>query len=139
MWADDGYDGWAEAGWSEGRKHSVPDSTPYGEASGVGIRQEIADVYVVMRLAELVCEQRVGTVVESAVANFGGNNGCLALHRLAPALAAISSRSVRSRQPLKSETSGASLSLIKWREPGPTGFSSIERSGVAERAQSAIW
>ncbi len=23
IWAEDGYDGWAEASWSEGRKHSV--------------------------------------------------------------------------------------------------------------------
>ena len=52
IWAEDGYDGWADAGWSEGRKHSVPDSAPQGEASGVRIRQEIADAYVVMRLAE---------------------------------------------------------------------------------------
>jgi hypothetical protein len=39
-----------------------------------------------MRLAELVCEQRVGAVIESAVAQFGGNVGCLALQKLATAL-----------------------------------------------------
>ncbi len=81
-----GTTGWVDAGWSEGRKHSVPESASYGEASGVGIQQEIADAYVVMRLAELVCEQRIGAVVESAVTNFGGNGGCLALKKLAGAL-----------------------------------------------------
>ncbi len=85
VWADDGYDGWDSASWAEGPSQ-VPDSTPHGGASGVGIRQEIADAYVVMRLAELVCEQRIGAVVESAVANFGGNGGCLALQKLAAAL-----------------------------------------------------
>lgn len=39
-----------------------------------------------MRLAALVAEQRIGTVVESAVANFGGNGGCLALQKLCAAL-----------------------------------------------------
>ena len=80
VWAEDGYDGWSDSSWAEGRAHAAtPDSAQPGEASGVGIRQEIADAYVVMRLAELVAEQRIGTVVESAVATFGGNSGCLAL------------------------------------------------------------
>jgi hypothetical protein len=58
-------------------------------ASGVGIRQEVADAYVVMRLAELVCEQRIGSVVESAVADFSGNGGCLALQKLAVAIVGV--------------------------------------------------
>jgi hypothetical protein len=109
IWADHGYDGWAEANWSDGRKHSVPDSAPYGEASGVGIRQETADAYVVMRLAELVCEQRVGAVVESAVANFGGNGGCLALQRLAAAL-------VKSLDPIGLEPGAAEIRNL-WSKP----------------------
>ena len=44
------------------------------------------DALVVMRLAELVAEQRVGTVIEAAVARFGDNGGCLALQKLAAAL-----------------------------------------------------
>jgi len=83
VWAEDGYDGWDETSWGEGRKHAAtPDSAQHEGASGVGIRQEIADAYVVMRLAELVAEQRIGTVVESAVATFGGNGGCLAFDAL---------------------------------------------------------
>jgi|HubBroStandDraft_4_1064222.scaffolds.fasta_scaffold1610297_1 hypothetical protein len=87
VWAEDGYDGWDDTGWAEGRTHAhIPDSTPHGGASGVGVRQESADAYVVMRLAELVCEQRISAVIESAVAQFGGNGGCLALQKLATAL-----------------------------------------------------
>lgn len=83
VWAEDGYDGWGDSSWAEGRNHApTPDSAQHGGASGVGIRQAIADSYVVMRLAELVAEQRIGAVVESAVATFGGNGGCLALQRL---------------------------------------------------------
>lgn len=87
VWAEDGYDGWGDSSWADGRTHGpIPDSAQHGGASGVGIRQEIADAYVVMRLAELVAEQRIATVVESAVATFGGNGGCLALQKLSAAL-----------------------------------------------------
>ena len=87
VWAEDGYDGWDDSSWAEGRTPPhIPGSARDGAASGVGVQQEIADAYVVMRLAELVCEQRIGAVVESAVANLGGNGGCLALQKLATAL-----------------------------------------------------
>ena len=102
IWADDGYDGWVEAGWSDGRKHSLPESASYGEASGVGVRQEIADAYVVMRVAELVCEQRIGAMIESAVTKFAGNGGCLALQKLAAAL-------VSSLEPIGSEPAAVEL------------------------------
>jgi len=87
IWAEGGYDGWDDSSWAEGRtRRHVPGSAQDSAASGVGVQQEIADAYVVMRLAELVCEQRIGAVVESAVANFGGNGGCLALQKLAASL-----------------------------------------------------
>lgn len=90
IWAENGYDGWDDSGWAEGRKPSqIPESAERAGASGVGIRQEVADAYVVMRLAELVCEQRIGPVVESAVADFSGNGGCLALRELAAALVGV--------------------------------------------------
>jgi hypothetical protein len=83
----DGYDAWDDASWADNPLRApMHGSTTRGGASGVGIRQEIADAYVVMRLAELICEQRVRSVVESAVINFGGNGGCLALQKLAAAL-----------------------------------------------------
>ena len=87
IWAEDGSDGWSDSVWAEARKPSpAPGSTSHDEPSGVGIRQEIADAYVVMRLAELVCEQRLRAVVESAVTDHGGNGGCQALQQLAGAL-----------------------------------------------------
>jgi hypothetical protein len=111
VWVEDGYDGWDDTGWAEGRKHEhVPASTPNGEASGVGIRQELADAYVVMRLAELVCEQRIGAVVESAVANFGGNGGCLALQNLAAEL-------VNTLEPIGSEPAAAEIRTL-WSKAG---------------------
>lgn len=84
VWAGDGDDGWDESSWAEGRT-DVPESVQLGPASGVGVRQEVADAYVVMRLAEVVAEQRLGAVIEAAVADFGGNGGCLALQKLAGA------------------------------------------------------
>jgi len=109
VWAEDGYDGWNDTSWAEGRTRShVPGSIKDG-ASGVGLRQEIADAYVMMRLAELVCEQRISTVVESAVANFGGNGGCLALERLAATL-------VKTLEPIGSEPAAAEIRSL-WSRP----------------------
>jgi hypothetical protein len=54
-----------------------------------------------MRLAELA-EQRIGAVVEAAVATFGGNGGCLALHKLAAAL-------VNKLEPIGSDPSAAEI------------------------------
>lgn len=103
IWVEDGYDGWDETSWADGRKRpSVPPSTPGENASGVGLRQDIADAYVMMRLAELVCEQRISAVAESAVSTFGGNGGCLALQRLAPAL-------VSALEPIGSEAAAAEV------------------------------
>ena len=64
------------------------------------LRQEIADAYVVMRLAELVAEQRIGAAVEAAVAMCNG--GCLALQKLAAAL-------VDKLEPIGSDSSAAEL------------------------------
>jgi len=89
VWVEDGYDEWDTASWAVNpRRAPVDDSAPHRGPSGVGIRQEIADAYVVMRLAELVCEQRICSVVEFAVASFCGNGGCLALQKLAAVLVA---------------------------------------------------
>jgi hypothetical protein len=109
VWAEDGYDGWDDTSWAEGRKHAdIPGSAPSGGASGVGVLQESADAYVVMRLAELVCEQRIGAVIESAVANFGGNGGCLALQKLAASL-------VRQLEPIGLEPAAGEIRNL-WNE-----------------------
>jgi hypothetical protein len=65
-------------------KARAASSAQNGEASGVGLRQEIADAYVVMRLAELVAEQRIGAVVEAAVAMCGGNRPTGSNYRWGP-------------------------------------------------------
>ena len=103
VWAGDGYDGWDDTGWAENQKHpQTPESRPHGGPSGVGIPQDIADAYVVMRLAELVCEQRTRAVIEAAVANCGGNGGCLALEKLASAL-------VGTLEPIESDPAAAEI------------------------------
>lgn len=54
IWAAEGDDGWKESAWAE---EVQPVGTPAEAApSGVGIRQEVADLYVVMRLAQLIQE-----------------------------------------------------------------------------------
>lgn len=103
IWVEDGYDGWDESSWAEGRARSQsPNSTEHERASGVGVRQESADAYVVMRLAELVAEQRIRAVIEAAVSDFGGNGGCLALQKLAAAL-------VGALEPIGSDPAAAEL------------------------------
>lgn len=71
FWARDGYDAWDEAGWH--------DSTQAAEASGVALSQEVADEYVVMRMAEMLDEGCVGAAIEQALAKYSGNGGCRAL------------------------------------------------------------
>jgi hypothetical protein len=85
VWVEDGYDGWDESSWAEGRPDASV-SSEHERASGVGVPHVAMDAFVVMRLAELIAEQRIGTVVEGAVTQFGGNGGCLALQKLATAL-----------------------------------------------------
>jgi hypothetical protein len=47
VWAEDGCDGWHDSSWAEGQTHAPRlDAAPHAEASGVGLRQEIADAYV---------------------------------------------------------------------------------------------
>ncbi len=77
VWAEDGYDSWDESSWAEGVSDGSG-SAQNERASGVCVPHVAMDAFVVMRLAELVAEQRGGTVVEAAVAQLGGNGGCLA-------------------------------------------------------------
>jgi len=88
VWIDDGYDGWRESTWAHGRTQRSAHAGRQEATSGVGIRQDTADAYVVMRLAELVAEQRIAATIQSAVATFVGNGGCLALERLSARLTA---------------------------------------------------
>jgi len=57
-----------------------------GGPSGVAISQDVADLYVVMRVAELLKQGRVREIIERAISDDGGNGRCLILRKLAPAL-----------------------------------------------------
>jgi hypothetical protein len=52
----------------------------------VAVRQDVADLDVVMRFAELIQQRRVREIVERAISDYGDNGGCLALRAFAPAL-----------------------------------------------------
>jgi hypothetical protein len=74
------------SGWIEDVQSQSPGRAADTGPSGVALSQDVADVYVVMRFAELLKERRVHELVERAISAYGGNGGCLALHELAPAL-----------------------------------------------------
>lgn len=87
IWAADGRDEWQDSGWAEAVQSQRRGEQPMGAApSGVGLSQDVADLYVVMRFAELVQQKRVGETVERAISTYRGNGGCLALLQLAPIL-----------------------------------------------------
>jgi hypothetical protein len=61
--------------------------------SGLGLRQEVVDEYVAMRLAEMVRERLLAGAVERALDKHGGNFGCSALRELRPVILAALSAS----------------------------------------------
>jgi hypothetical protein len=83
-----------------------PAPVPMGSAATtVAVRtagRASSNAYVVMRFAELVCERRISAVVEAAVANLGGNGGCLPLERLA-------ATPVKTHEPIGSEPAAAEV------------------------------
>ena len=87
FWAADGEDGWEESGWAEGRatRSSLGAGGP-ASASGVCLRQEIADAYAMMRLAELVDAGALGATIDRSWALGGTKFGCAALGRHAERL-----------------------------------------------------
>ena len=90
FWAVDGYDSWDESGWAEGRAPAVDGTGPGPTPGGVSLPQEVADEYVVMRVAELVGEGLLPAAVARALARHAGNFGCAALRKLAtPIVAAL--------------------------------------------------
>ena len=86
VWAADGLDNWQDSGWIEDVQAPETARLVDGGPSGVALAQDIADLYVVMRFAELLKQGRVRQIVERAVADSGGNGGCLALRKLATTL-----------------------------------------------------
>jgi hypothetical protein len=57
-----------------------------GAPSGVGLPQEIADEYAVMRFAQLIAEAGLRATIDRALAHGGGNGGCMALPQYADRL-----------------------------------------------------
>jgi hypothetical protein len=86
FWAADGLDNWQESGWIEDVQSKTADRGDEVGPSGVGVDQAVADLYVVMRFAELAQQRRVREIAERAVSEYGSNGGCLALQALAPSL-----------------------------------------------------
>ena len=72
VWAFDGADAWADAGWAVGAdgRHQAG----YEQASGVSIPEEVMDEYVIMRFAELIESGKAAAALNRALrhGNFGG-------------------------------------------------------------------
>jgi hypothetical protein len=89
IWSAEGYDGWDESSWAQSFEAPTERrSAAFGRPSGVSVRQRVADEYVAMRMAELVAMGELSAVMERALANHHGNNGCRALAEHAPFLRA---------------------------------------------------
>lgn len=73
VWAADGLDNWQDSGWIEDVQTPDTARPADGGPSGVAVSQDVADLYVVMRFAELMQQRRVPEIVERAVADCGGN------------------------------------------------------------------
>jgi hypothetical protein len=86
VWVADGFDNWQDSGWIEDVQSQTPARAADTGPSGVALSQDVADLYVVMRFAELLKQRRVRELVERAVTAYGSNGGCLALQELAPNL-----------------------------------------------------
>jgi hypothetical protein len=76
LWADEGLDGW----------QAMEQYIAKPNAPGVQIPEHVADQFAVMRFAELLKSRQAPAVMESALALWVGNFGCVALEELAPAI-----------------------------------------------------
>ena len=86
FWIPDGADEWEESGWGHAMRASTDAATPADAGpAGVGVPQEIVDAFVMMRVAELVRDELVGTAIDRALAR-AGNGGSLVLVERADAI-----------------------------------------------------
>ena len=76
LWSEEGLDHW----------QSVPEYGEKSNGSGVQIPESVADQFAVMRFAELLKSGEASAAIEKALAQWGGNFGCVALEELAPRL-----------------------------------------------------
>ncbi len=87
FWAADGEDYWQESGWgldAQESARSAEDSE--AQPSGVSLQQDVADAYVMMRLAELIEEDGVDAAIDRALQS--ENFGCNALRERSEAIRA---------------------------------------------------
>lgn len=87
IWASDGYDDWDDSVWNESSGEATAETHP----SGVAVPFEVADEFVVMRIAELIEARQLTQVVTRAMEKWKGNGGCYALVRLADRLKQLES------------------------------------------------
>jgi len=86
FWVADGDDGWEGSVWALGQESNAPPTAePVARPSGVGLEQQLADAYVMMRLGQLIEEGLVETALARALAE-KGNFGCVALEKRSEAL-----------------------------------------------------
>jgi hypothetical protein len=91
FWAMDGADHWADSGWGESataRHAEAGDDEAEPGPGGVALPHEVVDDFVLLRLAELIQDGQVATVVARALERAGGNFGASALGELGPAIVA---------------------------------------------------
>jgi hypothetical protein len=70
VWSSGGYDGWDRSNWHKqegGEARSSHKKSGQVVASGVCIPQEVADEYVMMRLAEMIKEGIVDDVIDRTI------------------------------------------------------------------------
>jgi hypothetical protein len=82
VWAADGFDQWNDSVWFDGVRREASEREDKAEPSGVAVSLDVADLYVVMRFAELAQQRRVREIVDRAVSTHGENTGCQALREL---------------------------------------------------------
>lgn len=86
VWAADGFDHWNESVWFESVRREASERKDTAAPSGVAVSVDVADLYVVMRFAELIRQRRLREVVERALTLHGENTGCHDLRELGPEL-----------------------------------------------------
>ena len=79
LWSEEGLDHW----------QSIPEYGDKPNGSGVQIPEPLADQFAVMRFAELLKSGEACAAINLAIAQWGGNFGCVALEELAPSLLAF--------------------------------------------------
>lgn len=87
IWVRDGYDGWDDSVWNEGSGGGKGEVQP----SGVAVPLQVADEFVVMRVAQLIESRQLTDVVTRTVEKWEGNGGCCALTQLGARLKQLDS------------------------------------------------